>query len=55
MVEGHCMKCKGKSEMKDVRVEATSRGTPMAKGKCTKCGTNMCKILSKDQAAELKK
>ncbi len=55
MVEGHCMKCKEKREMKNVRVEATSRGTPMAKGQCVKCGTNMCKILSKDQAAELKK
>jgi hypothetical protein len=55
MVDGHCMRCKGKSEMKNVRVENTSRGTPMAKGQCTKCGTNMCKILSKDQAAEVKK
>jgi hypothetical protein len=55
MVEGHCMKCKEKREMKDVRVETTKRGGFMARGKCVKCGTNMAKILSKEQAEELKK
>jgi hypothetical protein len=54
MVEGHCMKCKEKREMKDVRVETTKRGGFMARGKCVKCGTNMAKILSKEQAEKLK-
>jgi hypothetical protein len=55
MVEGRCMKCKENREMKDLKIEATPRGTFMARGKCSVCGTNMAKILSKDQAAKLKK
>ncbi|MEK6848768.1 MAG: DUF5679 domain-containing protein [Nanoarchaeota archaeon] len=54
MVDGHCMKCKKASEMKNVRIEQTSRGGHMARGTCTACGTNMAKILSKEQADKLK-
>jgi hypothetical protein len=54
MVDGRCMKCKEQREMKDVKVDTTKRGGFMAKGQCTTCGTNMCKILSKDQAEKLK-
>ncbi len=54
MVEGRCMRCKTQREMKDVKVVRTKRGGYMAKGKCVKCGTNMCKILSKEQAEKLK-
>ena len=55
MIEGRCMRCKENREMKDCKVEPTSRGTFMARGKCIKCGCNMAKILSKDQAAKHKK
>lgn len=55
MVEGRCMRCKENREMKDVKIEPTKRGTFMAKGKCSKCNCGMCKILSKDQAAQMKK
>lgn len=55
MVDGRCMRCKENREMKDAKFEPTARGTIMAKGKCTVCGCGMCKILSKDQAAKLKK
>lgn len=44
MVEGYCVKCKAKREMKDVKMTTTSRGTKMAKGKCPKCGTTVCRI-----------
>ena len=50
MVDGHCMKCKTKREMKDPKIYITSRGGHMAKGTCTKCGTKMAAIMSKDNA-----
>ena len=54
-LEGRCMRCKTSREMKDFKVDPTTRGTYMAKGKCVKCGTNMAKILSVDQAKVYKK
>ena len=50
MVEGHCMKCKTKREMKDVQIVQTKRGGYMAKGKCKECGCSMCAMMSKDNA-----
>ncbi|VVB84024.1 Uncharacterised protein [uncultured archaeon] len=47
MVQGYCVKCKGKVEMKDPKESKTSRGTTMAKGKCPKCGTTVCCMLGK--------
>ncbi|MFH1308367.1 MAG: DUF5679 domain-containing protein [archaeon] len=54
MVEGRCMRCKEQKEMKDLKIERTSRGGYIAKGKCKDCNTKMAKILSKDQAEKLK-
>ena len=53
-LEGRCMRCKENREMKDFKISPTKRGTFMAKGKCVKCGTNMAKILSKEQAEKFK-
>ena len=50
MVEGHCMKCKTKREMKDVKIVQTKRGGYMAKGTCKECGCKMCAMMSKDNA-----
>ncbi len=50
MVQGHCMRCKGKRDMKDVIISKTSRGGFMAKGICTDCGTKVSAIMSKDNA-----
>tara|TARA_Y100000310_G_C20594458_1_gene769763 strand:+ start:1094 stop:1282 length:189 start_codon:yes stop_codon:yes gene_type:complete len=50
MVQGHCMKCKTKRDMKDAAISTTARGGKMAKGTCTKCGTKMAAIMSKDNA-----
>ena len=51
MVKGYCVKCKKKGqEMKDASIHQTARGGYMAKGKCTSCGTNMCAMMSKDNA-----
>lgn len=54
-LEGRCMRCKTNREMKNVKLGKTKRGTFMAKGNCTKCDTNMAKILSVSQAEEVKK
>ena len=50
MVQGHCMKCKEKRDMKDAAISQTARGGFMAKGTCTSCGTKMAAIMSKDNA-----
>ena len=55
MVQGHCMKCKEKVNMKDATISQTSRGGYMAKGKCSKCGTSMAAIMSKDNAEKAMK
>ena len=44
MVQGYCMKCKKKVEIKNPSVTKTKRGTKMVKGKCPKCGTTVCRI-----------
>ena len=54
-LEGRCMKCKASREMKDLKIEKTTRGTFMARGICTVCGTRMAKILSAEQAKQLGK
>lgn len=48
------MRCKENREMKSVKLEKTKRGTFLARGTCTKCGTNMAKILSVEQAKQVK-
>ncbi len=45
MVEGYCLKCKNKREMKDATQVKMKNGRPAMKGKCSKCGTGMYKIL----------
>lgn len=50
MVKGRCMGCKEQRDMKDAQIVQTARGGFMAKGKCVKCGTSMCAMLSKANA-----
>lgn len=40
-LKGYCVRCKAKSLMKNVNLTKSKRGTPMAKGVCTNCNTNM--------------
>lgn len=47
MTEGYCVKCKKSVEMKDSKEVVNKRGMKMAKGKCPKCGTTVCRILGK--------
>ena len=54
-----CMKCRDANKkptmqvMKDAKVEEKN-GRYFAKGKCSKCGGNMFKFMSKDDAMKMK-
>jgi len=51
MVEAYCVKCKKKGTlMKNPEIVQTARGGYMAKGQCPACGTNMCAMMSEDNA-----
>ena len=50
MVKGHCMRCKEKRDIKEAKIEKTSRGGFMARGACVKCSTNMSAIMSEENA-----
>ena len=47
-MDGYCVKCREKREMKDTEETVTDRGMRIMKGQCTVCGTRMAKILGKD-------
>jgi RNase P subunit RPR2 len=44
MVEGYCVKCKGKREMKDATEVTMKNGKPAVQGICPECGTKIFKI-----------
>ena len=50
MVQGHCMKCKTRRDMKGAEISMTSRGGFIAKGMCSECDCKMAAIMSKDNA-----
>ena len=56
MVEGYCMKCKAKREMKDTQEVVMKNGRKAMKGKCTapSCGTSMFKIMAGPSAKGVK-
>ena len=46
-MEGYCMKCKGKKEMKNVKAVTMKNGKPASEGVCPDCGTKIFKIGGK--------
>ena len=46
----YCVKCKSSVEVPegDTRIETASNGRRMRKGKCPTCGTNLTRILGKN-------
>ncbi|MFH1452279.1 MAG: DUF5679 domain-containing protein [archaeon] len=51
MVKGYCVKCKEKGvSVTGAVINRTARGGYMGKGKCPKCGTTVCAMMSKDDA-----
>lgn len=45
MTDGFCLKCKKNVEMVEVKKSKTKNNLNIAKGKCPKCGTTVCRIL----------
>jgi len=46
-MEGYCVKCKTKREIKDGNEVTMKNGRKAMKGKCPECGTGMFRILGK--------
>ena len=46
-VEGYCVKCKAKRNMKDAGEVTMANGRKAMKGICPECGTGMFKIMGK--------
>jgi hypothetical protein len=45
--EGYCVKCKAKRVMADAKKVTMKNKRSALKGKCSKCGTGMYRILGK--------
>ncbi|HEY8694305.1 MAG TPA: DUF5679 domain-containing protein [Chloroflexota bacterium] len=43
-MEGYCVKCKSKREMKNSKQVTMKNGKPATEGVCPTCGTKMFKI-----------
>lgn len=50
-MEGYCVRCSAKVEMKNVTNSVTSNGRPLAKGKCPQCNTTVTRLLKKGEKA----
>ena len=46
--EGYCVKCRTKSKIVDAVKVTMKNGRPAIKGKCSKCGTGIYKILPRE-------
>jgi len=44
-MDGYCVKCKAKKEMKDAQKVTMKNGRPAMKGRCPDCGTGMYRIM----------
>jgi RNase P subunit RPR2 len=44
LMQGYCMKCRAKKEMKNAKSIAMKNGKPATQGVCSTCGTKMFKI-----------
>ena len=44
-MEGYCVKCRAKVEMSEATEVTMKNGKQAMKGKCSKCGTGMFKIM----------
>lgn len=54
MAQAYCIKCKQKNELTETTSFYASNGVPMERGKCSKCGTNTTRMLSKEERQALK-
>ena len=42
--QGYCVKCKAKVDIKEPVESKTTKGVKIAKGKCPKCSTTVCRM-----------
>mgnify|MGYP001770457608 FL=1 len=47
-MDAYCVKCKAKTEIKDAKEITMKNGRPAITGTCSKCGTKVFKIKSKN-------
>lgn len=47
MVSGYCCRCKVQVEITKGVMGSTSKGVPILKGVCAKCGCTVCRIGGK--------
>lgn len=47
IMEGYCVKCKAKRDIKDAKEVVMKNGRKAMKGSCPSCGTGMFRILGK--------
>ena len=45
--DGYCVKCKKPRNMVNPKISTSKNGRNMKIGKCTTCGTKMCRFLAK--------
>lgn len=50
----HCLQCKEKKELIDGKLDYYKNGTPVIKGKCAACGASLCRIMNREERAELR-
>jgi hypothetical protein len=43
-MQGYCVKCRAKQEIKDAKAITMKNGKPATQGVCPKCGTKMFRI-----------
>ena len=48
-VEGYCVKCRAKKDMKDAKEVTMKNGRQAAKGTCPDCGTGVFRFLPKEK------
>ena len=48
--EAYCIKCRGGKPMKNARFARYKNNAPVMKGQCVDCGTNVTKMLSREDA-----
>jgi hypothetical protein len=48
-MEGYCVKCRAKRDIKDPERVVLKNGRPAMKGTCPVCGTKMMRFLKKSE------
>jgi predicted RNA-binding Zn-ribbon protein involved in translation (DUF1610 family) len=47
VMEGYCVKCRSKKEIKNAKQTTLSNGRPATEGVCPDCGTKIVRLMGK--------